>query len=134
MDDRMTIDILDTSHDAFLELLLGRYPDVAQDRTGELGEEALDEVEPGAVLGCEGELEATIRSRGEPGSGLSRDVRGMIVENQFDRSVGWIGGIEKLEEFDELSAAVAVSDQGMDLAGEQINSGQQVSVPWRLYS
>jgi hypothetical protein len=64
VDDRMAIDILDTSHDAFLELLLGRYPDVAQDRTGELGEEALDEVEPGAVLGCEGELEATIRSRG----------------------------------------------------------------------
>jgi hypothetical protein len=31
MDDRMTIDILDTSHDAFLELLLGRYPDVAQE-------------------------------------------------------------------------------------------------------
>jgi len=30
--------------------------------------------------------------------------------------------------FDELPAAVAVSDEGMDLAGKQIN------VPWRLYS
>jgi hypothetical protein len=30
-------------------------PDVAQDRAGELGEEALDEVEPGTVLGREGE-------------------------------------------------------------------------------
>jgi hypothetical protein len=58
-------------------------------------------------------------------SGLARDVRGMIVENQLDRGVGRIGGIEKLEEFDELSAAVAVSDQGMDLAGEQINPGPQ---------
>ena len=31
---------------------------MAQDRTSELGEEALDEVEPRAVLGREGELEA----------------------------------------------------------------------------
>ena len=38
---------------------------------------------------------------------------------------GRIGGIEKLEEFDELSAAVAILDEGMDLAGEQINPGQQ---------
>jgi hypothetical protein len=37
------------------------YPDVAQDRAGEFGEEALDEVEPGAILGREGELEAAGR-------------------------------------------------------------------------
>ena len=46
----------------------------------------------------------------------------MIVEDQLDRGAGRIGGIEKLEELDELSAAVAVSNQGMDLAGEQIES------------
>ena len=44
-----------------------------------LGEEALDEVEPRAVLGREGELEAADRSRGEPDFGFSGDVRGMIV-------------------------------------------------------
>jgi hypothetical protein len=33
---------------------------VAQDRAGELGEEALDEVEPRAMLGCEGELETAV--------------------------------------------------------------------------
>ncbi len=125
MDDGMAIDILDTGHDALLELLLGRYPDMAQDRAGELGEVALNEVEPGAVLWREGELEAAILSSGEPSSSLSRDVRGMIVEIQLDRGAGRIGSVEKLEEFDELSAAVAVSDQGMDLAAEQINPGQQ---------
>ena len=98
---------------------------MAQDRAGELGEEALDEVEPGAVLGREGELEAAGRSRGEPSSGFSGDVCGMIVEDQLDRGAGRIGGIEKLEEFDELAAAVAISDQGVDLAGEQIDPGQQ---------
>src|SRR5258706_6089332 len=43
----------------------------------------------------------------DPGSGLFGDVRGMIVEDQLDRGVGRIGGVEKLEEFDEFAAAVA---------------------------
>ena len=38
---------------------------------------------------------------------------------------GRIGGIEKLEEFDELAAAVALPDERVDLAGEQIDPGQQ---------
>jgi hypothetical protein len=42
----------------------------AQHRAGELGEEAFDEIEPGAVLGREGELEAADRLIGEPSLGL----------------------------------------------------------------
>ena len=53
----------------------------------------------------------------------------MIVEDQLDRSAGRIGGIEKLEEFDELAAAVAISDERVDLAGEQINPANRLSVP-----
>jgi hypothetical protein len=98
---------------------------MAQDGAGELGEEALDEVEPGAVLGREGELEAAGGSSGEPSSGFPGDVRGMVVEDQLDRGAGRISGIDKLEEFDELSAAVAISNQSVDLPGEQINPGQQ---------
>src|SRR5579883_337218 len=52
-------------------------------------------------------------------------MRGMIIEDQLDCSPGRISGIEKLEEFDELSAAMAISNQGVDLAGEQINPSQQ---------
>jgi hypothetical protein len=38
----------------------------------------------------------------------------------------WPGSrIEKLEEFDELAAAVTVSDKRMDLASEQIDTRQQ---------
>jgi hypothetical protein len=37
---------------------------------GQLGQEALDEVEPRAVLGSEGELEAAHGLLGEPGFGL----------------------------------------------------------------
>src|ERR1700704_6478497 len=49
----------------------------------------------------------------------------MIIEDQLDRGAGRISGVETLEEFDELSAAVAVSDERMDLPGKQVDSGQQ---------
>ena len=54
---------------------------VTQDRAGKLGEEALDGIEPGAVDGREGELEAAARSSGDPASGLLRYMSGTIVEN-----------------------------------------------------
>src|ERR1700757_3420056 len=76
-------------------------------------------------LGVKGEPERSSRSSGEPGSGFSRYVRGMVVEDQLDRSVRRIGGIDEPEELDELSTAVAIFDKGMDLAGEQINPSQQ---------
>jgi hypothetical protein len=61
----------------------------------------------------------------EPGIGLFGDVRGMIVEDQLDRCVSWIGGIEKLEKFDEFAAAMTVPDERVNLTGEQVNTGQQ---------
>ena len=72
----MAIDIVDTGHDALAELLLACHPNVTQDRAGKLGEEALDEIEPGAVDGREGEREAAARSSGEPASGLLRYLSG----------------------------------------------------------
>ena len=57
----MAIEFLHGSHDAVLEFLLGGDADVAQHRAGELGEEALDEIEPGTMLRCEGEFEAADR-------------------------------------------------------------------------
>ena len=43
---------------------------MTQDGAGEFGEEALDQIEPGAVLGREREVEAACRSCGEPNSGF----------------------------------------------------------------
>src|SRR5271156_170415 len=62
---------------------------------------------------------------GEPGCGLFGDVCGMIVEDQLDRRMGRIGVVEKLEEFDEFAAAMAILDQRMDLAGDEVDTGQQ---------
>ena len=60
----------------------------------------------------------------EPGSGFPRDVCRMIVEDQLDRGASRIGSIEEPEEFDELAATVAISNERVDLSGEQIDPGQ----------
>jgi hypothetical protein len=93
----LAIELIHGGHDAVLEFLFGCDANVAQDRTSELGEEALDEVEPGAMRGRKGELEAADRLIGEPSLGLFGDMRGMIIEDQLDRGMGRIGGVEKLE-------------------------------------
>ena len=125
VNDRFLIEVIHGGHETILEFLFGFDADVTQHRASELGEEALDEIEPRAVRGREGELEAADRLLSEPGIGLFGDVRGMIVEDQLDRCVSWIGGIEKLEKFDEFAAAMTVPDEGVNLTGEQINTGQQ---------
>ena len=125
MDDRILIDVIHGSHEAILEFLFGCDADVAQHRTSELGEEPFDEIEPGTVRGREGELEAAGGLLCKPGLGLLGDVCRMIVEDQLDRGVARIGGIDQLEEFDEFAAAVAILDKGVNLAGEQIDAGQQ---------
>jgi hypothetical protein len=83
VDDRVAVDMFDTGHDALLEFLLRGHADVAEDRSGELGEEAFDEVEPGAMLGREGELEAAGPACGEPRLG----VPGRCGRNDYRGSV-----------------------------------------------
>ena len=46
VDDWLAIDVADESDQAFLEFVFGADADVAQHRTRQLGEEALDEIEP----------------------------------------------------------------------------------------
>ena len=70
MDDGVSIEVIHGGHDAVLEFLFGCDADMAQDRTGELGEEAFDEIEPRAVLGGKDEFEATDRLVREPSLGL----------------------------------------------------------------
>ena len=49
------------------------------------------------MLGREHEFETTSRLIGEPGPGFLGDMRGMIVEDQLDRCMGRIGGIDEPE-------------------------------------
>ena len=78
MNHRMAIEFVHRRHEPIPEFLFGCDPDVAQHGSRELGEEALDQIEPGAVFGGEGELETTCGLLGEPSLGLLRDECGMI--------------------------------------------------------
>ena len=76
-------------------------------------------------LGVKVNCEAAVGLGGEPCFRLLGDVRGMVVEDQLDGGICRIGGIEKLEKFDELTAAMSILDQGVDFASEQIDASQQ---------
>ena len=82
---------------------------MAQDRARPLGKKALDEVEPGTVGRREGEGKAPRGMRHQPSRRLARDVRRMVVEDDLDRGVGRMGGVEELEELDEFPAAMPPS-------------------------
>ena len=56
VDHGISVEFIHGGHEAVLEFLFGCDADVAQHGGGELGKEPLDEIEPGAVLGREGEF------------------------------------------------------------------------------
>lgn len=107
---------------------------MAQDRAGELGEEALDELEPGPVLGRERKFGATCRSCLEPGPGFFRDVCGMIVQDLFDRGLDRIGGIEKLEDSMNSRLRWRSLTRAWTFPVSRSIPANKLSVPWRLYS
>src|ERR1700678_3944712 len=88
-------------------------------------EETFNEIEPGAVLRSENEREAAFWLSRKPRLGLLGDVRTVVVEDQLDRRVGGISGVEPLEEADELTRPMAILDAGVHLAGEQVDPGEQ---------
>ena len=49
----------------------------------------------------------------------------MVVEDELDRRVGGVSGIEEFEKFNEFAAAVALPDEGVDAASERIDPGYQ---------
>jgi hypothetical protein len=75
VDDGVAVEVLHCGHEAVLEFLFGCDADVAEHGAGELGEEALDEIEPGTVFGREGEFKATGWLGGEKRLGLLGNMR-----------------------------------------------------------
>ena len=73
MEDRVSIEPVHCGDVALLEFLFRCDSDVAQDGAGKLGKETLDEIEPRAVLGREGEFEAAGGLLGEPSFGFLGD-------------------------------------------------------------
>ena len=134
MDDWASINVIDGSHDAVLEFLFGSHADVAQNGAGELGEETLDQIEPGAVLGRKGELEAALGLGGEPCFRLLGDVRGMVVEDQLDGGICRIGGISSLRNSMNSRLRCRSLTRAWTLPVSKSMPASRLSVPWRLYS
>jgi hypothetical protein len=67
---------------------------------GELGEEALDGIEPGA--GSRGEVEDEARMAGESGLDLRMLVGGVVVDDDMDDLAGGDLGFDGVEKADEL--------------------------------
>ena len=84
--------------------------------------------------GREGECEAMCGLLRDPGFGLFGDVRGMIVEDHLDRRVSRVGGVEKLEEFDEFAAAWRSWTRACTAPVTTSMPASELTVPWRLYS
>jgi len=70
VNDGIGVEIIHGGDEAILELLLGGDANVPQDGTGEFREEALNEIEPRAVIGGESEFEAVHRLIGKLGFGF----------------------------------------------------------------
>ena len=74
VNNRLLIEIVHGSHDPILDFLFGHDADVAEDRAGKFERRSPHEVEPGAILGSEGEFKAVRGLIGEPGFRISGDV------------------------------------------------------------
>lgn len=66
-------------------------PNAVEYRACQLGEEAVDEIEPRSVRRCDGQGEAANRLIDEPGCGITRDMGGVIVEDDLDCGVAFLG-------------------------------------------
>jgi hypothetical protein len=74
MHDGLLVDVLYGGQDALRKLLFGSDLDVSEHGARQLGEEALNEIEPGTMLGGESKFEAAFGLGSEPGFGFLRSV------------------------------------------------------------
>jgi hypothetical protein len=125
VDDRFAVEVVEVGENSRFELILGCAANAAEPGSGHLGEEPFHQVEPGAVFRGKHQGEAALWLGGKPPVGLLGDVCRVVVEDQLDSGVRRIGGVDFLEKADELPRAMPILDTGVNLAGEQIDPGEQ---------
>ena len=97
---------------------------------GQLGEEALDGVEPGTRGWGVVEHEAGMTIEPSPRFGML--VRPVIIEDDVDDLADRNLGLDGVQETNELLMPMALHAAPDDLAVEHIECGEQVVVPLRL--
>ena len=113
----------EVAQDPLLELVLAEDPDAARRPVGHPREEALDQVQPGAVPGRGHELEAA-RDGGQVaprlGGGMHRDVAGHDPRQVAPRVLA----VRDPGEPDMVGALVRLARKGGRLAGRQVDRGK----------
>src|SRR5437899_12119503 len=94
------IDLCEVEVDAINQLLFAGDTDSAKHAARHFAEQGFHDVQPRAVRGREGELEA-LGVKVQPGFGLLRSVGGVVVEQETDPDVRWIGGVEFAQQDNE---------------------------------
>src|SRR5262249_47302948 len=113
----------DEAVDGGLKLDNGAKDAALEATPGELGEEALDGIEPGARGG--GEMEDEARMAGQPGLDLRMLVGGIVVDDDMDDLAGRHLGLDGIEEADEFLMPVALHAAADDLALEHVEGGEE---------
>ena len=90
---------------------------------GEPREPAFDLVKPGGA--GRREVEVIARVAGEPGFDGRRFVGSVIVEHQMDVEIGRHGLLDRGQELAEFDRAVTLVAAADDMAGGDIQSGEQ---------
>jgi len=90
---------------------------------GQLGEEALDRVEPGCR--CRREVEDEARVPIQPTADLGVLVGGVVVEDEVDYLARRNGRLDGVEETDELLMPMALHAFADDLALQHVEGGEQ---------
>jgi hypothetical protein len=75
VNDGIAVEIIHGGQEAILEFLLGCDADVAQDGAGEFGKEALDEIEPRAVLSLDFSNSSSLWRHLKPATGVFRGTK-----------------------------------------------------------
>ena len=126
----IVVDRLDVGSDRPFQLFSGAVDAAADLLFGDGGEEALDQIDPGA--GGRGEVNMPSRSRAEPLSDRRRLVGGVVVHDQAHFEFGRDIALDLAQEAQELASAMTRIATPDDLAGRRVQSREQVKVPWRV--
>jgi len=87
MDDRFAVKAIEVGEDPRFEFVFGCHTNVAEHGSGHLGEEPLDQVEPGAMFRGKHKGEAALWLGGQPLLGFLGGVGRVVVEDQLDSGV-----------------------------------------------
>ncbi len=115
MNDGIGIDFCNALQNSVAKFFPGFHADMPKKRACHLSEESLDDVEPRSMSRRQHILEA-VGSGCQERPRLFRDMRGMIVENDPDRALRRIIGVQIFEQSDELATPVTALNPPNDMA------------------